>query len=136
MKRYLLIIIALFLLAGAITATVWWIAPSTPIKGLEDEKIASIEVFCGDTGTSFTVTDAETVDRILLGVTDTTLRKRGLSGREDGFSFLLTFMRADGESVGSLIIDSNDTLICGKFRYRSSKPLPTDILGQLAEAAE
>ena len=135
MKKYLFAIIAIFLLTGAITATVWWIAPSTPIKSLDGCEIAEIEVFCGSTGKAFTVTDADTVKAIADGVTDTTLRKSGWSKNIDGYSYYLTFIDEGGEAIGSVIVDSADTLRCDPFFYRSSKPLPFDLLRSLEEEA-
>lgn len=135
MKRKQKIALTICAIAVAIIAILaaWYFSPRTFLKGVEPSDVASINVFDGSTGESFTIEDAEEIKYIVENIQGIEMKRANLSVNYSGFSFRMNFQGSSGEVIDSFVVNSVDTICDHPFFYRCDGGLCFDYLTELEE---
>ncbi len=107
-----LVVIALMIIGGAI----WWFTPSRFLSHVEPSEIARIEVFNGNDGNRFTVTEASDIDWIARHIQEVPMEKDSIS-MGMGTTYNLRFLDANGKEMERFIIMSPTTVRSGLLFY-------------------
>ena len=120
----------LLLVAGLL----WWNAPVFFLREAAAEKIASIEVFDGNTGNSFTIRDPYFITQITENIRQRPFKKERLSLFFVGSAFRLSFYDEDGNLLEALTVNSANTIRQDPFFYFDEQQgLCFDLLCHLEE---
>lgn len=92
-RRFIFLTAASVLLLAALF---WWTTPVTFLEGVPADKVASIEVFDGNTGTGFTVVTPEDIQYIVSNLQQASMQREKLSLGYMGTRFRLTFCDSSG----------------------------------------
>ena len=136
MKRKLLIaipttVMALLLLFGL----AWWHSPVTLLRGVNPADVARIEVSSGSTGKSFCIEDADTIARIVSNIQAAKLHREEWE-QIDGFSYSLSFYKADGTRIDAFILNGDDEIRKGDMTLEcESELLCFELLRELEKSA-
>ena len=132
-KKYILCgAIALFVIA-AIAICIWYFSPKTFLKNTNANDVTSISVFNGSTGKSFVIENTDEIRYIVENVQSIEMKRDNISSNYNGFSFSLTFKDANGKTIDSFIVNSDDTIRDDPFFYRCDGGLCYDFLKSLEE---
>lgn len=127
----ILIVVALFVLGS----TIWWFFPKHFLKNVKCEEIASIEVFNGNDGNQFIITDKNDIAFILDNIKSVSMEKDGVS-MGMGTSYNLRFLNKKRNEIDKFIIMSPTTIRSGLIFYECNGELQQveDYLIELEEA--
>ena len=118
MKKRIVLIISLCLVcAVCIGVSVWYFAPVFFLEDISAENVSRIDVFCGSTGSRFTVTDTDDVKHIVYNIRSVDFSRGKISSNYDGFSFSLTFFGRNGEEIDAFIVDGDNVIRDDPFFY-------------------
>lgn len=101
LKISLVMIVSIFI----ICCLAWWFLPVHFLRGAVPEELAAIEVFNGNNGDKFILTDPEDISYIVSGIKRIAFRKEFLASDVDDW-YSLTFLDEQGEAVDSLGIQN------------------------------
>lgn len=130
-KKYILFGVTAAVLAAVIIVCAWYSSPKTFLKGIDSKEVASISVFDGNTGKSFTVVDSNEIKYIVENIQGIETVRDNISSNYNGFSFSLSFADADGKEIDSFIVNSDDTIRDDPFFYRCDGGLCFEYLKSL-----
>lgn len=117
-KKLMLIIPAALLVLCLLSGVIWWYSPVRFLHDTQANDILRIEVFCGSTGESFRIENADQIAFILSDLQSVKAHRTSYE-QLDGFGFSLAFYNIAGERVGGLILNSNRELREGNMTYRA-----------------
>ena len=110
--RILVILIAV-LLVGTVG---YYFMPKKFGKNVNPSEVDHINVFDGNTGTGFTITDSEDIEYIVANIQGISMKRDGISLGRTGYSFKISY------------INSNDIICKDPFFYRCDGGLCFDYL--------
>ncbi len=114
-KVFYPIIIILFLIILAIG---YYFMPKTFGKNVNPSEVDHINVFDGNTGTGFTITNPEDIKYIVENIQNHTMKKDGISLGKVGYSFKISYIDSnDKDVIPIFIINSDDTIRKDPFFY-------------------
>lgn len=117
MKKKLLIPI-IVIVALIVSASVYYSMPKTFGKNVNPTEVDHINVFDGNTGTAFTITDPEDIEYIVENIQSHPMKKAGVSLGRTGYSLQISYVYSNGKDVIPVfIINSDDTIRKDPFFY-------------------
>lgn len=132
-KKYILYGIAAVVVIAVIIVCIWYFSPKTFLKNVDVSDVSAISVFNGSTGKSFTIKNTDEIKYIVENIQSIEIKRDNISSNYDGFSFSLTFKDADGKTLDSFIVNSDDTIRDNPFFYRCDGGLCFEYLKSLEE---
>lgn len=107
-------------LALLLAAAGWWFAPRRVLP--EGAEAASVRVLSGSTGVRAELDAASEDGAAVLELLEaSSLRSRSFSpAARDGFGYVLEVFDADGNRLCGFMLNGDDMLLSGAFRYRLS----------------
>ena len=116
MKKKILvgILIAALLIVGA--AAVWWFLPAHFLNGADPADIAAIEVFNGNDGNRFSITDEKDISYLFENIRKVPMKKEQIA-MGMGTTYNLRFLDSAGKEIDRFIIMSRDTIRSGMMFY-------------------
>lgn len=132
-KKYILYGIAAVVVIAVIIVCIWYFSPKTFLKNVDASDVSAISVFNGSTGKSFTIENTDEIKYIVENIQSIEMKRDNISSNYDGFSFSLTFKDADGKTLDSFIVNSDDTIRDDPFFYRCDGGLCFEYLKSLEE---
>lgn len=106
------------LLAGVF---IWYNVAHSKLKfSIDESKVASIEIFNGNTGKEYKITEQSSIDHIVKNLNSITYTKDKSSKGYDGFSFATVIKDKDGKELESCIINYTNTIIYKDYFYRDN----------------
>ena len=106
-------IIALLVLGVAI----WWFSPKIFLNNVNPGDIASIEVFNGNTGKKFTITEQEDISFITGNVQSVSMKKEKITVRM-GYKYNMKFVNESGNEIDKFILMGPTTIKKGVIFYK------------------
>ncbi|MBR5390827.1 MAG: hypothetical protein IK141_05975 [Clostridia bacterium] len=101
----------------------WYILPVHFLRGLNPEKVKTIDLFDGHTGYQMDVTDPKLISEIVENVQNRSFQKikgrAGLSFVEMRYRFRMVFLDEKGNEMARLILESEDTVRKDPFYYKT-----------------
>ena len=132
-KKYILYGLAAVVVIAVIIVCIWYFSPQTFLQNVDASDVSSISVFNGSTGKSFTIENTDDIKYIVENIQSIEMKRDNISSNYDGFSFSLTFKDADGKTLDSFIVNSDDTIRDDPFFYRCEGGLCFEYLKSLEE---
>lgn len=119
MKKKTKVIIGILIVIAfiAVGFAIWWFSPTYFLKGVKPEEIATIEVFNGNDGNQFDITDAENIKFITENIQTVPMNKDSIS-MGMGTTYNLRFLNSDGKEVDKFIIMNLSTIRSGMMFYK------------------
>lgn len=99
-----------------VAALIWWLTPKHFLHGVHPENVSTIEVFNGNSGNRFEITDAKDITLIVSQIQEVPMKKESLSIGM-GTTYNLRFLNANGKEIDKFIIMSADTIRSGIVFY-------------------
>ena len=115
MKKEISIIIRIIALLVLGTA-IWWFSPKTFLNNVNSGDIASIEVFNGNDGNQFTISEPDDISFITDSIKSVSLKKDRIS-MGMGTTYNLRFLNAEGNEIDKFIIMTSSTIRKGFVFY-------------------
>lgn len=116
------------LLVIVLVAVFWLASPRVFLKGINPMNVAEIQVFDGNTGESFSITDTESVKHIVETVQRVKMKRKGLSIGRMGYRFRLAFLDKDGIWLSRFILNSATVIREDPFFYEIMESEGEDLL--------
>ena len=122
--------------AIVLAVVLWYILPVHFLRGLDPEKVKTIDLFDGHTGYQMDVTDPKLISEIVENVQSRSFQKvrgkDGISFIEMGYRFRMLFLDDKGNELARLILENSDTVRKDPFYYRTEEGgLCSDLLWKL-----
>ncbi|MBQ1705615.1 MAG: hypothetical protein II028_07255 [Clostridia bacterium] len=122
--------------AIVLAVVLWYILPVHFLRGLDPEKVKTIDLFDGHTGYQMDVTDPKLISEIVENVQSRSFKKvrgkDGISFIEMGYRFRMLFLDDKGNELARLILENSDTVRKDPFYYRTEEGgLCSDLLWKL-----
>ena len=133
MKKKILIIVVIIvvLLLGAIG---YYFMPKTFGKNVNLSEVDHINVFDGNTGTDFTITDSEDIKYVVENIQGISMKKGGISLGRTGYSFKISYADSnDKDVIPVFILNSDNTIRKDPFFYVCEGELCFDFLKECEE---
>ncbi len=133
MKKKILIIIIIItvLLLGTVC---YYFMPKTFGKNVNPSEVDHINVFDGNTGTSFTITGTKDIEYIVANIQSIPMKKDGFSLNRTGYSFKISYIdNNDKDVIPVFILNSNKTICKDPFFYKCDGGLCFDYLKECEE---
>ena len=110
MKKKLLIlaIIIAILLLGTVG---YYFMPKTFGKNVNPTEVNHINVFDGNTGTGFTITDSEDIEYVVANIQSISMKRDGISVGRTGYSFKISYIDSNDKDVIPVFILNSDNTI-------------------------
>ena len=125
-KRFLPAIIVAALLLGTIS---YYFMPKTFGRNVGPIEVDHINVFDGNTGTGFTITELEDIEYIVANIQSFSMKREGISLGKVGYSFKISYIdSADRDVIPVFILNSDNTIRKDPFFYRCDGGLCFDYL--------
>lgn len=115
-------------LAIVLAVVFWLTSPRIFLKGIDPLDVAEIQIFDGNTGESFSITDAESITHIVETVQCVKLKRTGLSIGRMGYRFRLAFLDKNGKRLSRFILNSATVIRQDPFFYETSGKAEDDPL--------
>ena len=93
--RILVILIAV-LLVGTVG---YYFMPKKFGKNVNPSEVDHINVFDGNTGTGFTITDSEDIEYIVANIQDISMKRDGISLGRTGYSFKISYINSNDKDI-------------------------------------
>ena len=123
--RILVILIAV-LLVGTVG---YYFMPKKFGKNVNPSEVDHINVFDGNTGTGFTITDSEDIEYIVANIQGISMKRDGISLGRTGYSFKISYINSNDKDIIPVFILNSDNTICkDPFFYRCDGGLCFDYL--------
>ncbi len=115
-KKIVIPIIAVVLLI--VLAVGYYSMPKTFGKNVNSSEVDHINVFDGNTGTNFIITDREDIKYIVENIQSYYMKKDGISLGKMGYGFKICYMDSgDKDVIPEFILNSDDTIRKDPFFY-------------------
>ena len=115
-KPVALILAALMIIAGfVIYSNIQH--PAFLKSSIDSSKVSEIEIFDGNTGKRYKITEQSSIEHIVNNLNSITFVKDKSSKNYSGFSFNTTIKDKDGDSIWNGTINSSDTIIYNEYFY-------------------
>lgn len=129
------------ILAIILAAVFWLASPRVFLKGIDPLDVAEIQIFDGNTGESFSITDEEAVKHVVEKVQRVKMKRTGLSIGRMGYRFRLAFLDKDGRRLSRFVLNSATVIRMDPFFYETSEkaeddPLCYTYIGQIETDGE
>ena len=111
----------------AVALVIWWFLPTHFLGGVSPEEIAVIEVFNGNDGNRFDVTDPEDIVFLAKHIQAVPMKKDSIA-MGMGTTYNLRFLDAKGKEIDKFIIMDSSTVRSGLVFYECD--------GQLKQAED
>lgn len=106
--RILVILIAV-LLVGTVG---YYFMPKKFGKNVNPSEVDHINVFDGNTGTGFTITDSEDIEYIVANIQGISMKRDGISLGRSGYSFKISYINSNDKDIIPVFILNSDNTIC------------------------
>ena len=116
------------ILVIVLVAVFWLASPRVFLKGIDPLDVAEIQIFDGNTGESFSITDAESIIHIVETVQCVKMKRTGLSIGRMGYRFRLAFLDKNGKRLSRFILNSATVIRQDPFFYETSGKAEEDPL--------
>lgn len=110
-------ILAIVLIFGA----VYYFSPVSFLKDVLAEDVGCIVVHNGSTGASFTVIGEGEIRQIVQNLQSISVKRKGLSLKEDGYTYRLTVMDQRGDIIDTVTVNSPTELCQKPFFYEATE---------------
>ena len=121
MKKKTKIIIGIITIVF-VSAAVWWFSPKYFLKHVNPQVIASIDVFNGNDGNGFTITNQEDIEFLTEHIQSVPMKKEEISIGM-GYTYRVTFLNEKGKKIDEFIIMGPSTIKQGAIFYRCNGEL-------------
>ena len=115
MKKKIPIIIGIIALL-VLGAAIWWFSPKIFLANVKAEEIATIEVFNGNDGNRFTISDPDDISFITDNIKSVSLKKNSIS-MGMGTTYNLRFLNTEGNEIDKFIIMNSSSIREGHVFY-------------------
>lgn len=112
--KIICIVLSLILIFG----TVYYFFPTSLLEDVVADEVGCIVVQHGSSGARFTVVGDGEIRAILQNLQSVTVKRDGLSIKEDGFGYQLTLMDQQGDVMETIIVNSSTQLRKTPFFYK------------------
>lgn len=103
-------------------------------KNVNSSEVDHINVFDGNTGTGFTITDSEDIEYIVANIQGISMKRDGISLGRTGYSFKISYINSnDKDIIPVFILNSDNTIRKDPFFYRCDGGLCFDYLKECEE---
>lgn len=102
---------------------VWWFMPTHFLRGVESQQVAAIEVFNGNNGNKFEITDSEDITYIIDHIQQQPFHKTQLSLFYIGTLYQMRFMGADGNEIDHFFVNSYRLIRRDPFFYECDESM-------------
>lgn len=112
-------------------ATYLWLnfIPKTFGKNVNPSEVDHINVFDGNTGTGFTITDSEDIEYIVTNIQNISMKRDGISLGRVGYSFKISYVNSkDKDVIPMFILNSDDIIRKDPFFYKCDGGICFDYL--------
>ena len=116
------------ILVIVLAALFWLASPKVFLKEIDPMDVSQIQVFDGNTGESFFITDMESITHIVETVQRVKMKRTGLSIGYMGYRFRLEFLDKNGKRLSRFILNSATVIRQDPFFYETSKKEEEDPL--------
>lgn len=125
-KLCILVILIAVLLVGTVGC---YFMPKKFGKNVNPSEVDHINVFDGNTGTGFTITDSEDIEYIVANIQGISMKRDGISLGRTGYSFKISYINSNDKDIIPVFILNSDNTICkDPFFYRCDGGLCFDYL--------
>ena len=121
MKKKTKIIIGIITIAFVFVA-VWWFSPKYFLKHVNPQDIVSIDVFNGNDGNGFTITDKEDIEFLTEHIQSIPMKKEEISIGM-GYTYRVTFLNEKGKEIDEFIINGPTAIKQGAIFYQCNGEL-------------
>ena len=101
-KIIVCITVLLFMACGL----VWWFMAIHFLRGVEPEDVVMINVFNGNNGDEFEITNPDDISYVVNAIKQITFKKEDFAAEEVSYWYRLTFINENGEEVESLAVQN------------------------------
>ena len=115
MKKKVPVVIGIIALMIVGTA-IWWFSPKSFLANVEEEEIAYIEVFNGNDGNQFTISEPDDIFFLTDSIKSVSMKKDRIS-MGMGTTYNLRFLNAEGNEIDKFIIMTSSTIRKGIVFY-------------------
>ncbi len=130
-KLLILVIIVAALLVGAVG---YYLMPKTFGKNVNPSEVDHINVFDGNTGTGFTITESEDIEYIVANIQSISMKRDGISLGRTGYGFKISYINSnDKDIIPVFILNSDNAIRKDPFFYRCDGVLCFDYLNECEE---
>lgn len=130
-KILILVVIIVVLLLGVVGC---YFMPKTFGKNVNPSEVDHINVFDGNTGTDFTITDSEDIKYVVANIQGISMKKDGISLGRKGYSFRISYIDSnDKDVIPVFILNSDNTIRKDPFFYVCEGGLCFDFLKKCEE---
>ena len=131
MKKKILIPIGVILVV-AVVAVVYYLTPKTFGMKVSSSDVDHIDVFDGNTGKEFTISNPEDVQYIVENIKSHSMRRDGISLGRTGYGFRITYFDSnDKEVISTFILNGGGCIRKDPFFYRCDGGLCYDYIKSL-----
>lgn len=121
MKKKTKIIIGIITIAFVFVA-IWWLSPKYFLKYINPQEIVSIDVFNGNDGNGFTITDKKDIEFLTEHIQSIPMKKEEISIGM-GYTYRVTFLNEKGKEIDEFIINGPTAIKQGAIFYRCNGEL-------------
>ena len=111
----------------AVALVIWWFLPAHFLGGVSPEEISAVEVFNGNDGNRFAVTEPEDISVLVESIQRVPMKKDSIA-MGMGTTYNLRFLDAKGKEIDKFIIMDSSTVRSGLVFYECD--------GQLKQAED
>lgn len=116
-KSKKLLIIFTVVIFAIVLVLVWYNVPSAFLKSTDTNEVAFIQVFNGNSGNRFDITDKEQIGYIVENIQKQSFEKDGLSLFRMGTLFTISFCDSNGKVISEFTVNSDNTIRKDPFFY-------------------
>lgn len=109
MELRILVILIAVLLVGTVG---YYFMPKKFGKNVNPSEVDHINVFDGNTGTGFTITDSEDIEYIVANIQGISMKRDGISLGRTGYSFKISYINSNDKDIIPVFILNSDNTIC------------------------
>lgn len=121
MKKKTVIIASIAFVVLSAGVFIWYNVAHSKLKfSIDQAKVSSIEIFNGNTGKEYKITEQSSIEHIVKNLNSITFTKEQSSKNYDGFSFATVIKDKDGKELENCTINSLNTIIYKDYFYRDS----------------
>ena len=135
-KKKLIIIVLILICIIILLAAIYYFSPKIFLKGIDKAKVKSIHVFDGSNGNTFIISNTDEIVKIVENIQEIKMKRDKLASGYVGFSFSMSFIDENNNTIDSFVINSSSTIRDDTFFYKCDDELCYDYLKELAEKYE
>ena len=133
MKKYVkvLILILVFIVVMVAIFFLPFLTKKTFLNNISSDEIEKIEIFDGNTGNGFTITDIAEIDDIVASFQNAETHRTSFSLGKMGYKFKMTFIGEGNQEKYELYLNSSDTIRKDPYFYETDGYLCFDRIQDL-----